>query len=186
MLIIKQLFLFLLLASFFSCSDPGAKGKNVLTAAIVEDPGVQVTGIATTFTATMEVLKKAVDNNINFIVTHEPTFYNHLDETSQFEGDKIMEAKRKYILENGIVVWRFHDHIHRMAPDGIEEGMARGLGWEKYLVPGDGNVFNLPVTTLKKLAEEDGMKYLVDDLREVFGGIPVQFIPAGNPFWTVP
>jgi molecular chaperone GrpE (heat shock protein) len=32
------------------------------------------------------------------------------------------------------------------------------------------------------VSEEDGMKYLVDDLQNVFPELPVKFIPAGNPF----
>lgn len=41
------------------------------------DPNAVVTGIVTTFTPTMEVLRKPVAAGANLIVTHEPTFYNH-------------------------------------------------------------------------------------------------------------
>ena len=61
------------------------------------DPDAQVTGIACTFMATKEVLKLAVANNCNLIITHEPIFYNHLDETVQFGDDPVIKAKKKYI-----------------------------------------------------------------------------------------
>jgi len=32
------------------------------------------------------------------------------------------------------------------------------------------------------VSEEDGMKYLAEDLQNVFPELPVKFIPAGNPF----
>ena len=46
------------------------------------DLDTPVTGIATTFSATMDVLQRAVARGANLIVAHEPTFYDHLDETA--------------------------------------------------------------------------------------------------------
>ncbi|MCY3020392.1 MAG: Nif3-like dinuclear metal center hexameric protein, partial [Planctomycetota bacterium] len=62
--------------------------------------------------------------------------------------------KRAFIEKHGMVVWRFHDHWHRRQPDGINEGVARQLGWEKYLRPGEDAVFELPGTTLQSMAGE--------------------------------
>ena len=39
----------------------------------------EVTGIATSFMTTLSVLKRAHEMGANLILTHEPTFYNHLD-----------------------------------------------------------------------------------------------------------
>jgi putative NIF3 family GTP cyclohydrolase 1 type 2 len=115
------------------------------------NPDTRVTGIVCTFMATMDVLYKAVSMNCNFIITHEPVFYNHLDETSQFGNDPVVAAKQKYIKDHGLVIWRFHDHIHAMNPDGIMEGIIKKLGWESYKT-GDPNIFKLPETTVKELA----------------------------------
>jgi len=38
-----------------------------------------VTGIAVTMMATLDVLQRAAANGQNLIITHEPTFYDHLD-----------------------------------------------------------------------------------------------------------
>ena len=43
------------------------------------DPRQEVTGIVTSFMATMDVIEKAVAVGANLIITHEPTFYNHTD-----------------------------------------------------------------------------------------------------------
>lgn len=82
-------------------------------------PDTPVTGIVTTMFATMDVLKKAVEMNCNLIIVHEPLFYNHLDETQQFQTSSIYLQKRHYIDENKLVIFRFHDYIHSMKPDGI-------------------------------------------------------------------
>ena len=39
----------------------------------------EVHGIAVTFMATVEVIQKAIDAGVDLIITHEPTFYEHMD-----------------------------------------------------------------------------------------------------------
>lgn len=117
------------------------------------DPGTEVTGIVTTMFATMDVLKKAVAIGCNLIIAHEPVFYNHLDNTTQFQDDPVFLEKKRYIDEHKLVIWRFHDYIHRLKPDGIDYGMALKLGWLKYT---DGTVpdrFTVPETTLGDLLQ---------------------------------
>src|SRR5580658_7346594 len=57
------------------------------------DPATVVTGIVTTFTPSMDVLRKAVAAGDNLIVTHEPTFYNHLDDPTLFVEDAVYKEK---------------------------------------------------------------------------------------------
>ena len=85
--------------------------------------------------ATYAVIEKAAALDANFIITHEPTFYSHTDETDWLEKDPVYHAKRKLIDDNGIVIWRLHDHIHMRQPDGIILGLAQALGWEGCLDP---------------------------------------------------
>jgi putative NIF3 family GTP cyclohydrolase 1 type 2 len=125
------------------------------------DPQTRVTGIAVTMMATFDVLQRAAANRQNLIVTHEPTFYDHLDDPKQLpqgEQDAVLAAKRAFIEEHHLVVWRFHDHWHRRQPDGIEAGNVRALGWEKYQDPANQYLFRIPETTVEKLAEELRMK----------------------------
>lgn len=118
------------------------------------NPDVPVTGIATTFLATMEVLKKAKAQGLNLIITHEPTFYNHLDATEQFEDDKIVAAKKKFIADNDLVVFRFHDHIHRTEPDGIYTGVTEALDWERYAISQNPYIYKIPETSLRNLSHQ--------------------------------
>jgi len=119
------------------------------------DPDTAVTGIAVTMMATMDVLQRASAKGLNFVITHEPTFYAHLDTPEGMpESDPVWAEKRAFIEKHGMVVWRFHDHWHMRKPDGIEAGMVRSLGWEKFQKPENQYLFVMPETTVKKLAEE--------------------------------
>jgi putative NIF3 family GTP cyclohydrolase 1 type 2 len=121
------------------------------------DPDTRVTGIAVTMMATFDVLQRAVASGTNLIITHEPTFYNHLDdlkEIPQKENDLVLAPKLAFIKEHHLVVWRFHDHWHRRTPDGIEAGMVHALGWEAFQGKQNQYLFTIPEITLDKLAAE--------------------------------
>ena len=117
------------------------------------DPQTPVRGIVTTMFATMDVLKKAVEMKCNLIIAHEPVFYNHRDDTTQFQNDPVFLEKKNFIDDNKLVVWRFHDYIHRIKPDAIDYGMALKLGWLKYTDPKTVEHFVIPETTLQELLQ---------------------------------
>ena len=101
------------------------------------NPDTRVTRIAVTMMATMDVLQRASAEGLNFVITHEPTFYAHLDTPEGMPGnDPVWAEKRAFIERHGMIVWRFHDHWHMRHPDGIEAGVIRTLGWEKFRNPG--------------------------------------------------
>jgi putative NIF3 family GTP cyclohydrolase 1 type 2 len=133
------------------------------------DPDTPVTGIATAMMATFEVLKRAVAENANLIITHEPTFYNHLDATEPFEAanDPVWREKTKFIAEHHLVIWRFHDHWHMMTPDGILRGMADALQWEGNESVTDPNLFVLPRTTVRDLAKTIQQRIGIHTIRVV-------------------
>jgi putative NIF3 family GTP cyclohydrolase 1 type 2 len=119
------------------------------------NPDAEVKGIAVTMMATLDVLQRAAAAGQNLIITHEPTFYNHLDkpdDLDQKDNDPVLAAKRAFIAEHGLVIWRFHDHWHRMKRDGIELGMAHALGWEKFQDSSNQYLFAIPQTDLEHLA----------------------------------
>src|SRR6201996_9500391 len=107
------------------------------------NPDTPVTGIAVTMMATLDVLQRAAASGENLIITHEPTFYNHLDQTSSLEQqhDAVLATKQAFIAQHNLVIWRFHDHWHARKPDGILLGMTHALGWEKFQDPQDEHVF---------------------------------------------
>ncbi len=119
------------------------------------NPDAPVTGIAVTMMATLDVLERAAASGKNLIITHEPTFYNHLDKTDDLkrQNDPVLAAKQAFIEKHGLVIWRFHDHWHARKPDGILLGMTHALGWEKFQNPANEHLFTMPETTLDNLAE---------------------------------
>ena len=132
------------------------------------DPNTRVTGIAVTMMATMDVLEQAVAKGDNLIITHEPTFYNHVDRPDGIaESDAVWKDKRDYIAAHGLVVWRFHDHWHIRHPDGILTGMVKAVGWQKYQSAENPRLFVLPETSLKTLAADIAKKLDSQVLRVV-------------------
>lgn len=118
------------------------------------DAGTRVTGIATTMFATYAVLEQAAKEGKNLVITHEPTFYGHLDKTEGLEAanDAVWAAKEKFIREHNMVVFRFHDHWHMRRPDGVLEGVTNKLGWKAYQDAAIPALFRVPETTLEALA----------------------------------
>ena len=112
-------------------------------------PETPVTGIATTFMATFDAIQRAVKAGANFVITHEPTFYNHQDATTAFADDAVFKAKMAFIETHRVVVFRFHDHWHRRRPDGMRVALLRLFGW-----PDAPGVVALPPTTLGTLAAD--------------------------------
>jgi putative NIF3 family GTP cyclohydrolase 1 type 2 len=163
------LFFVLLTAPFASGQDKQPSAREVI-AAIQQHVGVPwqketvdtfkagnpdapVTGIAVTMMATLDVLQRASAHGLNLVITHEPTFYNHLDTPEGMDpNDPVWSEKRAFIEKHGMVIWRFHDHWHMRKPDGIEAGMIHALGWENFQNTENPYLFTLPETTLQSLA----------------------------------
>jgi putative NIF3 family GTP cyclohydrolase 1 type 2 len=153
------------------------------------DPATRVTGIAVTMMATFDVLQRAAAAGKNLVITHEPTFYSHLDQTATLEqqNDEVLRAKQAFIVEHHMVVWRFHDHWHARKPDGILEGMTQALDWRKFQNQSEPHLFKLPQQSLASLASDVKRKLDVRTLRVV--GDPslmvskIGFMPgaAGSP-----
>jgi putative NIF3 family GTP cyclohydrolase 1 type 2 len=121
------------------------------------DPNTKVTGIAVTMMATMDVLQRAAAKGENLVITHEPTFFDHLDVSNQLpqgDNDPVFAEKRKFIEDHHLVVWRFHDYWHRRSPDGILTGVIKQLGWEKYQDTKNPYLFTIPEITVGQLSDE--------------------------------
>jgi putative NIF3 family GTP cyclohydrolase 1 type 2 len=117
-------------------------------------PGTEVKGIATSGMATFDLLRRAVKAGRNFVITHEPTFYNHTDQTTGLEDDPTYQAKQRFIADNRVVIFRFHDHAHALRPDPLVAGSARMLDWTQYASPTEPRIYVVPTTTLGALAAD--------------------------------
>ena len=127
------------------------KGVGVNPGAVrAGEPATEVTGIATTAMATMDVLSRAAKAKTNFIVTLEPAFFGRLD--TAIAGDPVYAAKQEFIQKNSLVIWRFNDSWRARQPDPLTTGLAQTLAWTKYQVAGDPTRYDLPAMTLGSLA----------------------------------
>jgi len=131
---------------------PGAPFDDTVDTFKSGDPDQEVTGIVTTFLASQDVIRRAAELGANFIIAHEPTFYNHRDQVDWLEEDPVYRAKRALLDKHAIVVWRFHDYWHSAEPDGIMAGVVARLGWESYLEK-ELPIFNIPPMTVGQVVQ---------------------------------
>lgn len=132
---------------------PGGVPAGTLDTMKSGDPQAEVRGIVLTFMSTCEVLERAAEADANLVISHEPTFYNGMDETAWLEGDPTYIAKRKLIETHGLAIWRFHDGPHRQKPDSILAGMIEKLGWIFDPAAPKETVFSIKPRTLGQLRQ---------------------------------
>ena len=146
---------------------PVPPAANTVDTIKAGDPTTPVTGIAVTFLDTMDVLREANRRGLNLVITHEPTFYNHLDDPAFFADDPVYREKLAFIQEHHMVVVRFHDQLHEISPDPVIGGLIQALGWQSYMDAGDLLHLTIPRTTLLDLARDLEKKLNVQSMRVV-------------------
>lgn len=128
---------------------------------------IVVTGVVTCMFATIEVIRKTIALGANFIIAHEPTFYNHQDATKWLENDEVFKYKSALLKKHGIAVWRNHDYIHSVHPDGVRKGLVERLAWQKYGNP-DQSMYNLvSASSLRELIYDLKTKLEIPSLRYI-------------------
>lgn len=162
---------------------PEVWGRPTVDGYKIGDPQTTVTGIACTWMATMDVIEKAIQNDCNFIVTHEPTFFNHLDKIEPFKNDPNYLKKRALLEKHNIVVYRVHDSWDLYPEYGIQDSWAAQLGFTKIArkfkyssknIRGEASLFEVEPVTLGKLAKRvkkkmglKSVRYLGNPKKEV-------------------
>lgn len=88
----------------------------------------ELTKVALCFIATPDLIREAAAWGAEMIITHEPTFYHHWDEMTDYSFTKM---KNDLIEELGITLFRYHDHPHTIpGRDLFSEGFIESLGWK--------------------------------------------------------
>ncbi|HLL94553.1 MAG TPA: Nif3-like dinuclear metal center hexameric protein [Spirosoma sp.] len=151
---------------------PGAPFAKTVDTLKTGSASQTVTGIVSTMFATTDVIHQAIAAGANFIIVHEPTFYNHLDETDWLKNDPVFRHKYDLLIKHGIAVWRFHDYWHTHRPDGIRTGVMNALGWSKYADRNNPDVLTLSPVPLHKLIAHTKAKLGIKLVRVV--GDPAQ------------
>lgn len=133
----------------------GVKFEHTCDKLISGNPDMEVTGIGTTFMATVEVIEKAIELGVNLIITHEPTYYTGTDKMDWLQDDPVFLEKNKILAEHEIAIWRFHDHMHAAPKDLIYQGLLKEIGWEDYLIQGlqFPHCYEIPEISLKELVQ---------------------------------
>jgi len=124
------------------------------------DPNGAVSGIATTAMATVEVLRQAVKAKTNLVLTYEPVFFSRADRPATPGGrgpggldreDPVYRAKKKFIEDSGLIVYRFHDRWQARRQNDMVTGLAGALGWKGHQVNGSDGLFDIPVATAEQV-----------------------------------
>ena len=145
---------------------PGAPFQQTVDTLKSGTPDQKVTGIITTMFPTVNVIKKAINLNANFIIAHEPSFYNHTDDTNWVPGNSILKQKMALLQKNNIAIWRFHDYWHRHRPDGVGYGVLKKAGWLQYYKAGEPLVV-IPPATLKNITQHLKSSLGIDHVRVI-------------------
>ena len=110
------------------------------TGLLYGDPETEVTGVAVTWTPTLQVLREAAVDGLNFVLTHEVPFFSNR-ESNWFrtlpEDEKPHNIARRRILDdNGMVVCRCHSNWDG-TPGGVMDSCAEALGFMDIAEGGD-------------------------------------------------
>ncbi|HEY5822871.1 MAG TPA: Nif3-like dinuclear metal center hexameric protein [Cyclobacteriaceae bacterium] len=148
-------------------SIPAAPIQNTVDTLKAGQGNTIVTGIVTTMFATVAVIQKAIELKANFIIAHEPTFYSHLDETAWLENDKVWKYKNELLTKNNIAVWRLHDYIHSIQPDGVLTGVLSALGWVQHYNADKPQIVTIPASSLRDIVKLAKEKLEIKNLRVI-------------------
>lgn len=89
------------------------------------DENTELKKVALTMFATVDVIKRVKEWGADFLIVHEPTYYDHMDIK---EDNIVVKEKEKLIIESGITIFRYHDYMHARDVDRITEGERYFLG----------------------------------------------------------
>jgi putative NIF3 family GTP cyclohydrolase 1 type 2 len=123
-----------------------------------------VKGIVTTMFPTVEIIEKTVALGANFIIAHEPTYYNGQDNTNWVADNKIVKQKQDLLEKYKITIWRFHDYCHSMVPDMVGYGILKKMNWLSYYTNGE-TTLTIPPLSLQQLVQQLKLKLDIQHVR---------------------
>jgi len=129
---------------------PGAPFKETVDTIKSGTATQQVLAVVSTMFPTISVIRETIRLQANFIIAHEPSFYNHEDDTLWVSKNNVLQQKLDLLHQHQICIWRCHDYWHRHVPDGITYGVVKAAGWLPYYQP-DKAVMQIPAQTLGEL-----------------------------------
>jgi len=155
---------------------------------IYGDRDVPVSGIATCFFASLDVLRRAQAAGLNYIVPHEASFYERYDDFAESvlaDSDPVLLAKKQFLDNHGMVIQRMHAHAHSRPGDAIMTGLLDRLDWSSFReAERPGIVVKLPEASAEHVGRHIKDKCGLRTLR-MFGdptqGVSTISVTAGMP-----
>lgn len=150
-----------------------------------------VTGIVTTYTPTMDVLKRAITSHKNVIICREAPFYSRGERFPPFwrngpapskeviDNDPVCRAKQEFISQNNLIIIRLVENWDARKTDGQLQGLSRALGWDGFHVDSEHRqnaydprevFFRLPKTSLADVAQKAKEKLKIHGVRIIGEG----------------
>jgi putative NIF3 family GTP cyclohydrolase 1 type 2 len=191
----------------------------------VGNPKSAVTGIATAWTPTLDVLRQAAKAKQNLVIAVQGPFWAGEGggggaggrASSRFQGTgpargggggrgaqppgmavettEAYAAKKKFIEDNGLIVYRFSDNWNSLPGQHRLRGLAAALGWQKFedasatelVSPVGAAVYAVPSTSLRNLAAELKRKQGWNSMR-VLGdpAVPISRVALRPGYLRVP
>ncbi|OWA36077.1 hypothetical protein B9G55_09465 [Saccharibacillus sp. O16] len=136
---------------------------------LIGDLNAPVAGIVTTFMPTLSVMERAAQWGANLVIGHEGLFFSHHERRAEVPEGHLEALKRQKIESLGMNVFRFHDGLHRYAPDGVTAGLIEALGWEEYVHEHrpEAALLHLPTAALGEIAADVKQRLNLSSLRIV-------------------
>jgi len=159
---------------------------------IIGDPETRINKLGTCWMPYWDTCRKAVQDGVNVLVTHEPTFYTHWDleekqedyyraaEFTKQQYIQQVEKKKKWINDNGLVIIRNHDTIDALQDTGIPFAFGQFLGFDKADITASRTYYNVYKVSTQTAA--DFARKIAQKLSEL-GQPGVAFY--GNPDYRV-
>jgi len=132
-----------------------------------------VTGIATAWAPTIEVLQNAISMNHNLIISMVPPYWYETGtvrtevsygppSTKALEASPAYQLKKKLIDDHRLAIWRFNENYLALPANPRLNALAQALGYKEHedtratqkLAPIGAGVYSLPETSLIELAKK--------------------------------
>jgi len=127
---------------------------------LVGQPEKEVTKIATTFNASIDVIKQAIEQGIELIISHEGIYYSHRGIPNGLESHEVYNKKNELIVANKLAIFRYHDYIHQSFPDPITLGLVKQLMWHNE------KVVHQPFSAVVSFSTTQSLNSVIDHIKK--------------------
>ncbi|MBI2194356.1 MAG: Nif3-like dinuclear metal center hexameric protein [Planctomycetes bacterium] len=119
------------------------------------NPEADVFGVAVTWMATRQIVLDAAQQHLNVIISHEPFFFDPMDDFRSFEQDGAFIEKMQDLLENRLIAYRVHDLWLEFPRYGVLDSWAETLALPSPSAARPGlRLFQIPPQPLRDFALE--------------------------------